>query len=168
MTIAWTPFERLSIEGPTTEDDIRHMMALGRFSWEDALRALDEVRRREIFANSQYKVIRNKVPATAECTALIHFWIYRIDGRPVGSERYDDFMRIRDELVGPDHEAVEIYPRRSNEVNTGHAYHLWVLADAEHRFPLGCRYGRDVSEADKKAAPPLAGTGPVLPTHLGY
>jgi hypothetical protein len=86
----------------------------------------------------------------------------------VGRECYDDFMRIRDELVGPDHEAVEIYPRRSKEVNTGHAYHLLVRADAEHRFPLGFRYGRDVSVTDKKVAPPLAKDGASLPTHLGY
>jgi hypothetical protein len=45
------------------------------------------------------------------------------------SARHDwrDFQRIKNELVGPEYEAIEIYPAESRLVDTCNQYHLYVF-----------------------------------------
>lgn len=45
------------------------------------------------------------------------------------SARHDwrDFQRIKNELVGPEFEAIEIYPAESRLVDTANQYHLYVF-----------------------------------------
>ena len=65
-----------------------------------------------------------------------HLLIGRRDKAPVGKERFRDFQRIKNELVGPECEAVELYPAESRLVDTANQYHLWCFAE-EERFPFG-------------------------------
>lgn len=51
-------------------------------------------------------------------------------------------QRIKNELVGPQHEAVEIYPAESRLIDTCDKYHLWVFCDPTLRFPFGFNEGR--------------------------
>lgn len=46
-------------------------------------------------------------------------------------------QKIKNELVGPENEAVELFPAESRLVDTSNQYHLWVLKDAGQRFPFG-------------------------------
>lgn len=39
-----------------------------------------------------------------------------------------EFQRIKNELCGPEREAVELYPAESRLVDTANEYHLWVAA----------------------------------------
>jgi hypothetical protein len=48
-----------------------------------------------------------------------------------------DLQRIKNELVGPECEAVELYPAESRLVDTANQYHLWADADPTYRFGLG-------------------------------
>ena len=50
-----------------------------------------------------------------------------------------DFQRIKNELVGPEYEAVEVYPAESRLVDTANQYHLWVLLDSPVPFGFGER-----------------------------
>ncbi|WP_420795788.1 DUF7694 domain-containing protein [Ktedonobacter racemifer] len=50
---------------------------------------------------------------------------------------FDLFVRIKDELVGPECEGVELFPARSREVDTANHYHLWTIDDPAFRFPFG-------------------------------
>lgn len=61
-----------------------------------------------------------------------------------GSARHDwrDFQRIKNELVAPEAEAVELFPAESRLVDTANHYHLWVFP--EYRFPFGMQ-AREVS-----------------------
>lgn len=54
-----------------------------------------------------------------------------------------DLQRIKDEIVGPHHEALELYPSRKRIVDSSNQYHLWVLAEPNIVFPFGYRT-RDV------------------------
>jgi hypothetical protein len=63
-----------------------------------------------------------------------HLHVHRIDGKPIRS--WSDMQRIKDELIGPEFTAVEVYPARSDLVDTVHAYHLWVLPK-EVKLPFG-------------------------------
>jgi len=46
-------------------------------------------------------------------------------------------QRIKNEIVGPEHEAVELFPAESRLVDTSNQYHLWVLTSDENRWPFG-------------------------------
>ncbi len=141
---AWTPFVT-GFFPELCEAEIMRQMALTGWTRDRVLEADAEKRRADVFINSRYQVLRTPVLASANFPELIHLKIVRLDREAVGPERYRDFMRIKDELVGSEHEAVELYPPRSTEVDTINMYHLWVFASDRCRLPLGFRYGREVS-----------------------
>jgi hypothetical protein len=66
---------------------------------------------------------------------FIHLDIHRVDRGPC--KNWDHFQQIKNELIGPEHEAVELFPAESRLVNTAHEYHMWVHADPGYRFPFG-------------------------------
>ena len=66
---------------------------------------------------------------------FVHLDIRRNDGGPC--HHWHDFQTIKNELVGPEHEAIELFPAESRLVDTAHQYHLWVVANPGYRFPLG-------------------------------
>lgn len=56
-----------------------------------------------------------------------------------------DFQRIKNQLVGPECEAIELYPAESRLVDTATQFHLWCVADPQFRFPFGYDSGRVVT-----------------------
>src|SRR3954466_1854884 len=48
-----------------------------------------------------------------------------------------EFQQIKNELVVPEFEAIELFPAESRLVDTANQYHLWVYADPKFRFPVG-------------------------------
>lgn len=47
-----------------------------------------------------------------------------------------DLQRIKNELLGPEVEACELYPAESRLVDTSNQYHLWCLPEGQH-FSFG-------------------------------
>jgi hypothetical protein len=83
----------------------------------------------KIYVNDTYRVrVRRTAP-------YIHIAIGRHDHQPCTNWR--DFQRIKNELVGPEYEAVELFPAESRLMDTENEYHLYVLADPQQRFPFG-------------------------------
>lgn len=113
-----------------------------------------------VFANDVYAVrVRNAAP-------FVQLEIFRHDGAPRTNWR--DFQQIKNELVGPECEAVELYPAESRLVDTANQYHLWVNPNPAYRFPVGydrrlvldepVEYrGRAGEEAPRSAGRPLTG-----------
>jgi hypothetical protein len=64
-----------------------------------------------------------------------HLSIKRIDQEPVHDWR--DLQRIKNQLLGPDCEAVELYPAEERLVDTANQYHLWGSTDPKFRFGFG-------------------------------
>jgi hypothetical protein len=94
----------------------------------------------ELFSNEFYNVIRER---------LGEWWHLSI--KPLTKDRrsrWRDYQRIKNELVGPEHEAVELFPAESRLVDTADQYHLWVATDPAYRFPFGYLNGRVVSDED--------------------
>ncbi len=81
------------------------------------------------FRNDTYEVQMNLE------RPFIHLDIRRHDGAAITQWR--ELQQIKNELVGPEHEAVELFPAESRLVDTGNQYHLWVCPDSATRFPLG-------------------------------
>ncbi|HSI12095.1 MAG TPA: hypothetical protein VK961_08630 [Chthoniobacter sp.] len=82
-----------------------------------------------MYRNSLYLVV-------IEMTApLIHACIRRHDGRPCTD--WNHLQQIKSELIGPEHEAVELFPAESRLINTTNEYHLWAHPKSGYRFPFG-------------------------------
>lgn len=82
-----------------------------------------------VFANDVYRVKVRKSPP------IVHLDLCRHDNQPITNWR--DLQQIKNELVGPECEGVELFPAESRLVDTAHQYHLWVIEDAKFRFPFG-------------------------------
>jgi hypothetical protein len=109
--------------------------------FEEAKRALQKAHDSLIFKNDIYQVAVFSNPNTrdAEIAAfgcpVVHLSIKRIDREPIHDWR--DLQEIKNMLVGPECEAVEIYPAESRLVDTANQYHLWVFSDPNVTIPLG-------------------------------
>jgi hypothetical protein len=96
------------------------------FFVEEAVQRMTSV---NIYQNDTYRVSVKNVPP------FIHLDIRRRDGKTC-TEWYD-FQQIKNELIGPEHEALQLFPAESRLVDTGNEYHLWVCTDARERFQFG-------------------------------
>jgi len=81
----------------------------------------------------------------------LHITVQRRDGSLVKDWRH--LQQIKNELAGPEREAVELYPAESRKTDTSNKWHLWVL-------PIGVRFDfgfpqRDVSYKEIHDAPGL-------------
>lgn len=94
-----------------------------------------------ILVNSRYQVQVHEVPESA-LGPLVWLSLKRHDLAPLRDWR--DLQRLKNEILGPDVEAVELYPAESRLVDMGNQYHLWALARGE-RFPFGFQ-ARSVTE----------------------
>lgn len=65
-----------------------------------------------------------------------HLIIRRHDSKPVRS--WADMQRIKNELVGSDRTAVELFPAEKDLADEGNLYHLWVLP-LSVKLPFGYR-----------------------------
>lgn len=90
----------------------------------------------KLFTNNLYQVaVYEREPYQDGWPMMIHLSIKRLDREAIHDWR--DLQRIKNELVGPEHEAVELYPAESRLVDTANQYHLFVMADVNARFPFG-------------------------------
>jgi hypothetical protein len=82
-----------------------------------------------VWENDTYRV------EISQCPPFVHLDISRHDQQPCTNWR--DFQAIKNQLVGPQNEAIELFPSEDRLVDTANQYHLWVMADPNYRFPLG-------------------------------
>lgn len=99
-----------------------------------------------LFQNSRYIVSLETRPQDG-MDGSVHLSIHDY----ARSTRHDwrDLQRIKNELVGPEREAVELYPAESRVVDTSNEYHLWVFP-AGMPVPIGYSQG---SRADQGEMP---------------
>jgi hypothetical protein len=91
--------------------------------------------RAKVFRNDTYQVaVYHDPPPAATWPPLVHLSIKRIDRQPIHDWR--ELQAIKNELVGPEAEAVELYPAQSRAVDTANQYHLWVLGNGAS-WPFG-------------------------------
>lgn len=109
---------------------------------EDAVHLLTPLR---VFQNNIYRV---EIADSAHMgPTFIHLAISRLDGGTCNE--WADLQRIKNEIAGPEYEAMELFPAESRLVNTGNEYHLWVLSNPNYRFPVGWSKRVVFSEAIK-------------------
>lgn len=85
----------------------------------------------DYFINDIYQVTRH-----IHSDTIVQLNIRRRDGKPILRD-WRHFQQIKNELVGEENEAVELYPAESRKTDTSNKYHLWCLREPGQRFPFG-------------------------------
>lgn len=136
-------FERCYIS-PHTEDELR--AACRKYtSGDDIERAVANLmaheRRVEHYRNDTYHVALDKEHEHGMGAMRVwHLSIKRHDRRPVHDWR--KLQAIKTAIVGPNVEAVELYPAEDRVVDTANQYHLYAFPDMvalPFGFPTGMR-----------------------------
>ncbi len=109
-----------------------------QFTREQVEKQIEEESRLERFINDKYQVVKRSAQ-----DGVIWLSIKRTDKEPIHDWR--DIQEIKNQLVGPENEGIEIYPAESRRVDTANQYHLWVFDDPTYRLPFGFHAGRMVT-----------------------
>lgn len=135
----WTPFERgyMSLNDAKAKAMVQDMVDNYGSTPEQALEILNKTLKDVVMVNSRYQVNINRYKHNDGGPDMVHLSIKRRDKEAVGVERFRDFQRIKNELVGPECEAIELYPSESRLVDSANQYHLWAIDDAAFRWPIG-------------------------------
>jgi hypothetical protein len=128
LEVPWTPFTRADIP-PVTQGQIDGVRRLMGQSEAQARETIEGARRGKLWINLTYQVL------VVPWGAWTQLSIKRIDQEPVRDWR--DLQRIKNELIGPEYDAVELFPAESRLVDTANQYHLWCSRDPAFRFPFG-------------------------------
>lgn len=86
-----------------------------------------------VHRNGTFQVIETDVVG-ADGATYTHLSIKRHDGGVVRDWRH--LQRLKNELLGPEREAVEVFPAESRLVDTANLFHLWALPEG-WRVPFG-------------------------------
>ena len=139
----WNPLRRAEAL-PPSDQLIADQVRLSGWTRERVLAELArEMAEVEIWKNDLYQVTRRVLSVESK---VVHLNIRRVDGGPILRD-WRHFQQIKNELLGEECEAVEMYPAESRLVDTSNKYHLIGVADTTFRFPFGDIFGnrRDVS-----------------------
>lgn len=131
-----TKFERGYLHKPTPEQ-IKGLAEAGGVS-EDEIRksfADQEKRLIAVWINDLYQVNVLSVAPIENWPDMVWLSIKRKDKQPIHDWRH--LQRIKNEIIGPENEAVELYPAESRLADSANQYHLWVIKDPEIKFPFG-------------------------------
>lgn len=135
VTPSWTPFGRAT-RLPIADSVMQKAAAVTGLPIEHVRAVYAEGAEFELWKNSRYQVAIDRSPRQSEgFPKLIHLSIKRLDRAPIHDWR--DLQRIKNELVGPEHEAIELYPAESRVTDSANQFHLWCFADPNVRLPFG-------------------------------
>lgn len=98
-----------------------------------------KTRKVECYTNDLYHVIkRDCLEEGIQSDKFPALWwlsIKRLDREPIHDWRH--LQLIKDMIIGPNHEAVELYPHDKRLVDMANQYHLFVIKEPDMVFPFG-------------------------------
>ena len=130
-----TPFEETRLKPKTKKEmqEIAKKLGVPYKEVKDNFRRDEEC---DTFQNDTYMVMRFRNKSkNPELPDLIWLSIRKLDRSPVTDWR--EMQVIKNELIGPECEAVELYPAESRLVDTSNQFHMWGIDDPTYRFPFG-------------------------------
>jgi hypothetical protein len=101
-----------------------------------------------IFGNEKYFVWMENHAKKFDGRNVIRIYIKRKDNQPISPD-WSEKQQIKNELVGPEYEAVELNPAESRLHNQTNIYDLFVIDDELYRFSFGLN-GRSVFDHEMK------------------
>ena len=149
-SIPLTPFHAATLPPETL--DVGLFAKKHGLTEEVAADQIERLRAQAIYLNDRYQVNVDivRAPFGVDTGDMLWLSIKRRDRARVHDWR--ELQRIKNMVVGDEHEGFEVYPAESRLVDTANQYHLWVFVNPAVRLPVGYQH-RDVSGADAAAAP---------------
>lgn len=112
---------------------------------------VDEEPLHELWLNTEYEVFVRYMNDSRD--GGLHLSIKRYDRQPPRDWRH--LQSIKNEIAGPEREALELFPRESRLVDQANQTHLWVLG-AGVMLPVGFPERYVTTEAQGRAMHPDA------------
>lgn len=88
----------------------------------------------ELFENDRYVAIKRQVWFESDGDGANAWWLSIRTQDRTAERDWRDFQNIKNDVCGPEMEAMEIYPAESRLVDTSNQFHLWVI---DQRIPFG-------------------------------
>ncbi len=132
-----TPLEKAEMDIPTIEE----AMGATGCSRDEAVQRIEWMKAQSVWANNLYQVNVEYLP-----NSQAHVIIRRLDRQAI--HNWTHFQEIKNQVLGKECEAVEIYPKESKLVDAKEHYHLWGFRSEEETFGLG--FDKRDAPADKK------------------
>jgi hypothetical protein len=131
------PLVRSKLKRIKSKPFIDNLMNTHGLSRRQAKFQLNQLKGDEIWVNDVYQVNveRDTQQHGMQPAKLCHISIKRHDKEPV-VEGWRDFQDIKNQIAGPDCDAVELYPAETRRVDTVNQYHLWAFPPGE-MIPIG-------------------------------
>jgi len=138
------PLQRILTQLPGIDDFIANQRAAG-VSVHLARQRYTEHHRAQVWGNDVYLVTvhrnyRGEMNASGPARTMIS--VRRIDGRPFGD--WADLQIIKNQLLGPEAELVQLFPAESRKVDMVNNY--WFYDNAGQQFKFGAKK-REVNNA---------------------
>ncbi len=95
----------------------------------------DLMKKCQVWINDKYQVAVRKADTPKDWPMMAHLSIKRLDKEPIHDWR--DLQEIKNKIIGPENEGIEIYPAESRLVDSANQYHLWVFMKIGYKLPLG-------------------------------
>jgi len=133
-----TPFRKAELNLPPVKEFIKQTMEHYGCSREEAKVQYNRLKQDKVWVNDLYQVNIDYNEDGMLGENIIHLSIKRRDKQPIHDWRH--LQQIKNELIHPEREALELYPAESRVLDTANQYHLWVL-DPGGKIPCGYRIG---------------------------
>lgn len=135
----WKPLSR-AVNLPMHKTEIRKLKEFAASKGQDPNTIDDmvaEMEKGECWMNDLYTVqVRRGIDhGLSDDIEMHHLSIRRNDRTAAHDWRHMQW--IKNEIVGPECEAVEIYPSEKRVVDTANQFHLWCFADPKNIWPFG-------------------------------
>lgn len=142
------PFEETSYQLEDKAAIIQDLMKKFKLTEEEAQIQIEKSTEGRVYKNDIYTVLVKDVPSEKNYGAPDMIWlsIKRNDREAIHDWR--DMQTIKNMLVGPENEGVELYPAESRLVDTANQYHIFVIKDPKTKFPFGFHEGRFVDDSE--------------------
>jgi hypothetical protein len=118
------------IEPPSPEDSIARQMEVNKQTREEAIATM---RHDEFWENNLYYAGVNRFKSKSPFMPSVHLALERRDHEIVRDWRHIQW--IKNDILGENVEAYEIFPAESRLVDTANVYHLWAFP-AGYRIPV--------------------------------
>lgn len=108
----------------------------GKLDERAAKKLYNQMKKEVLYRSEHYQVAVDKNPTHGFKGLIIwHLSIKRLDKAPIMDWR--DLQDIKNKLVGPEHEAIQLFPAESRCVDSANQYHLWAfMKEGDKRQPM--------------------------------
>lgn len=135
------PFRRVKTEVPTWQE----LTTVACYPEQRSKAEVKQFEKQLVWANNIYQVnIGYADPKDTGGIGIAHLIIRRLVKWPIHS--WAHFQAIKNELIGPECEAVEMYPAKKHLVDAKEHYHLWAFTSPEQSLGIGFMDKRQVKD----------------------